>query len=240
MAHRCLAAGCMSDDEFAARLIADVSPDEWSQLEAGGFEGEINAFNRATLLRLREWDTGDGQRGSFDADGAERMADLLEVFLNQHMPDNPAASRWVTLSCLALAFVFREPLHPIEVVGTKVSVVDGEVTYYCPAREGDETLCGYCVCRPMSELSEIEGRAAAHTSRVHGEESTDTQDSLASMGTAGVCALSAHAQALPRRSSTVGASVHSAETQIPAPLPGASEVSAPSASTWVLPSRSGA
>jgi len=240
MAYKSLVAGCASVGEFIARLIAGVSPDEWNQLEAGGFEGEINAFNRATLLRLREWDTGDGQRGSFDADGAERMADLLEDFLNQHLSDNPAARRWITLSCLALAFVFREPLHPIEVVGAKVNVVDGKVAYYCPAREGDETLCGYCACRPMSELPEIEGRAAAHASRVHGEESADTQDSLASMGTAGACAPSAHTQALPRRSSTAGASVHSAGTQAPAPLPGAAEASAPSASTRVLPSRSGA
>ena len=165
--------GCSSADEFAVRLIAGVSSEEWCQLEQGGFEGEINDFNRATLLRLRERGVDDAPSGPFDAADVERMADLLQSFLGQHMPDDPDAGRWIMFSCLALAFVFREPLHPIERVQAEARVADGKATYYCPAREGDETLCGYCVCRPMSELLEIEDRVVTRTLQAHGEKSAD-------------------------------------------------------------------
>ena len=152
MGYEDLSAGRASTVDFATGLIASVSPGEWRQLEEGGFEGEVSAFNRAVLLRLRDCSADDVASKTFDVTAAERMANMLQDFLDEHLPDNPRAQRWIRVSCLALAFVFREPLHPIEVVKAETRVIDGKVTYYCPACEGDETLCGYCVCHPTSEL----------------------------------------------------------------------------------------
>ena len=153
MSYRILATGCDSTRDFAARLVGEITPGEWRQLKEGGFAGEISDFNRGVLLRLRECDSRDIMDAPFDADGAGRMADMLEDFLSLHLSDNLPAQRWIALSCLALAFVFREPLHPVEVVKARVRMVDGRAAYFCPAREGDETLCGYCVCHPVSELA---------------------------------------------------------------------------------------
>ena len=35
-----------------------------------------------------------------------------------------------------------------EVVKAETRVINGKPAYYCPACEGDDTLCGYCVCLP--------------------------------------------------------------------------------------------
>ena len=150
MEYRDLTTDCNSAEDFAARLVAEVPSDEWRQLENDELAGEINAFNRGVLLRLRQHDYDSALDTPFDADETGRMADMLQGFLDEHLPDNPRAQRWIVLSCLALAFVFHEPLHPVEVVKAEVREVGGKTVYYCPACEGDATLCGFCVCRPIA------------------------------------------------------------------------------------------
>ena len=142
--------GCTNASELAERLISEIPEDEWRTLENGGLKGEISDFNRVTLLRLHSLGTESVPNWQIDCSDAERMVKMLVDFLDVYMAENPAASRWVVLSCLALAFIFREPLHPFEVVKVERHVVEGEVAYFCPACEGNDTLCGFCVCRPTA------------------------------------------------------------------------------------------
>ena len=131
---------------FAARLASEIDDAGWDALEHDAAL-DINDFNRATLLRLRGLDAGDGP---VDEEKAAELRAMLESYLAQYMADRPDAQRWVVLSCLALAFAIGEPMHPVEVVKAQVRVnADGTKEYFCPMYDGPETLCGFCACEPL-------------------------------------------------------------------------------------------
>ena len=140
--------------ELARSLRERVSPEEWAALEAECPTGPISAYNRSTLLRLRDDELSDGVlRDSAVAESdVARLESMLRDFLNEHLPDDPIAQERITLSCLALTFVFEKPLHPAEAAGWSSRAVEGKECFYCPQHDGPDTICGFCACRPMAEL----------------------------------------------------------------------------------------
>jgi len=124
------------------RLTGGITPAERAALERG--EGlVISRYNRETLLRMLE--TGAAQyTHCVDPAEVEAMRSALQGFLDRHMPDRPEGHRWIMLSCIFLAFVAREPLHPQPVVGWQRR----QGACICPAREvSADSLCRWCVCR---------------------------------------------------------------------------------------------
>lgn len=196
--------GAMARNEVVRRLRGEIGAGERASIEAGTQLGALNDFNRSTLLRLcdleLDGDDGDGDDGGFgfgpvavgavagpeveEADFAS-LDSMLREFLAEHLPDDPDAQRWIRLSCLALAFVFREPMHPVDVVDARLRVADGAATYYCPSHTGSETLCRYCASRPFEELEHIEQQALAGTQERHGETSAAIQRALFDAGMLG-------------------------------------------------------
>ena len=132
--------------KLAERLCDSISSQEWHVLETGEVEGGISEHNRAALLRLRTCDRSEDEIAD---DDIASMEALLERFLEEHLPGRPAAARWITTACLALAFVLREPLHPVDLVGAECRMNNGHVQWRCPINEGAGTLCAFCPCEPQ-------------------------------------------------------------------------------------------
>ena len=123
------------------RLRGSIAPAERAALERG--EGlVISRHNRETLLRMLTTDPSpDGRR--VDPAVLSAMEATLQGYLDRYMPDRPEGHKWIMLSCVYLAFVAREPLHPRETVGW----VQREDGYHCPARETTaDSLCRWCAC----------------------------------------------------------------------------------------------
>ena len=146
-------------------IVAGIAPEEWAALEREPCELPVNDFNRATLLRLRELgfssndhDAGRAERlrkldslqSEVDAERVELLRSQLATYLDEQLPDRPTAHRYIISSCIGLAFILNEPMHPIERVNIHTRTIDGETTYYCPARENQKgSLCRFCACRSM-------------------------------------------------------------------------------------------
>lgn len=139
----------MTARDLLNRLTSAVCEDDWRRLEENDPSLVVSRWNRATLLRMREYLAGD-----FDVDDAqvEALKAALQSYLNRYMEKQPEGHRWIMLSCLFLAFVAREPLHPGEVVHHRKIVEGGRIVYRCPAREDSPgSLCRFCVCRHTTE-----------------------------------------------------------------------------------------
>lgn len=150
-------------------ILESVTAEEWLALEDGSRLLVVSDFNRATLLRLRELDPPDGE---VDDERVALLQSRLVAYLREQLPDKPDAHRFIVSSCIGLAFVLCEPLHPIESTGIRFRVNDGAATYYCPARENQRgSLCEFCVCRDMGEWESHAQRMAAACASRHGEAS---------------------------------------------------------------------
>ena len=124
------------------RLTGGITPAERAALESGE-ELVISRYNRETLLRMLNTDVSRYTH-CVDPAEVEAMRSALQGFLDRHMPDRPEGHRWIMLSCIFLAFVAREPLHPQPVVGWQRR----QGACICPAREvSADSLCRWCVCR---------------------------------------------------------------------------------------------
>lgn len=120
-------------------LRARISPDERAALRDNTVQN-ISRYNRMTLLRILECEEPD--LGRMDAGRVEALHAALREYLNRYMPDAPNGHKWIILSCLFLAFVAMEPMHPQAIVGWEKK----EGGYLCPSREEDG-ICQWCVCR---------------------------------------------------------------------------------------------
>lgn len=138
----------ISKTELLRQLNGQVSAEERAALENGGVGLVISQYNRRTLLGMLS--TGEAalraeapEERRIDPGHVGALRSALEGFLAQYMSDRPEGHKWIILSCLYLAFVAGEPMHPQEVV--RWTYRCGE--YRCPAREDTEgSLCRWCVC----------------------------------------------------------------------------------------------
>ena len=73
------------------------------------------------------------------------LSDLANAEFTGDVDDK---AKYVIGSCLALAFLFKKPLHPQEKVNYIIRVEDGKEQYYCPYNEKG-TLCDFCAANPM-------------------------------------------------------------------------------------------
>ena len=139
--------GRMTADNYLKMLRARISEEEREELESGG-DLVIGSYNRATMLRmLRDTET---REKTVDIALADALENALRSYLDRYMADMPRGHKWVILSCLYLAMVAGEPMHPQAITGWRR---EGD-RYYCRAREDTpDSTCRWCVCRPYSELS---------------------------------------------------------------------------------------
>ena len=130
---------CMTRNDLLNNLRGQISPAERAALWNDTVQN-ISRYNRMTLLRILECEEPD--YGRMGAGRAEALHVALREYLNRYMPDTPEAHKWIILSCLFLAFVAMEPMHPQAIVGWEKK----EDGYFCPSRE-EGGICQWCVCR---------------------------------------------------------------------------------------------
>lgn len=124
-------------------LKARVTPAERAALMDGGAGLVISRYNRETLLRMLDMDAPPAGR-DVDARGMAALEAALEDYLARYMPDRPEGHKWIVISCLFLACIVREPMHPREIVGWE----EADGGYLCPARDTSPgSLCRWCACR---------------------------------------------------------------------------------------------
>lgn len=129
------------------RLQDALSADGWDPIEDTE-DLPISRFNREVLSELRHADPPGEDPLSEDA--VSGLYTVLLDFLREHMKDQPEGWKWVIISCLYLTFIAKRPMHPIELVGIKISAENGKTIYRCPLRSSKEdSTCRYCVCRPL-------------------------------------------------------------------------------------------
>ena len=121
-----------------ARLRDRITPPERAALEADAVTG-ISRYNRSTLLRML---TEPAPPHKVELSRVEALEKALKDYLNREMPEAPDGHKWIVLSCLYLAFVVREPMHPRVFVKWR-RTEDG---YACPAFDA-HGVCRWCVCR---------------------------------------------------------------------------------------------
>lgn len=126
-------------------LINCVSADERRALEKGEEGLAVSRYNRATLLRMLGMQgSAEGLKARIDGARAKELADALSAYLGRFMADRPQGHKWIVLSCLFLAFVAEEPMHPREIVHWEKRG-NG---YACPVRDASgDSLCRWCACR---------------------------------------------------------------------------------------------
>lgn len=140
----------MTRNELRIKILGSYSDEEWEMLRKGEAPFFVSDFNRNTLLRLREA-IPDPDTGISEAEVSE-MSEMLRAFLVKYMSEDPDAHLPVILSCLALAFIFSEPLHAEYQTGWTRQLLNGKEVYCCPAREeGADSLCKFCICRGKTD-----------------------------------------------------------------------------------------
>lgn len=106
----------------------------------------VNDFNKKVLSEL----ANTGFTGDVEDKALETAEKMLTSFLDETWPEKPQAHKYVISSCLALAFLFKKPLHPQEKVNYIIRVEDGKEKYFCPYNEKG-TLCDFCAAEPLTK-----------------------------------------------------------------------------------------
>lgn len=122
-------------DEVLADLALDPCP-----LPIDGFN--LDACRRALL------DEGarEGERET-DSTQVSELAGMLTDYLERYLPGEPLRARLITLSCLCLAFVLHEPMHPTDRVEAKQETRGGRQVWVCPCKvTGERNICDFCAC----------------------------------------------------------------------------------------------
>lgn len=136
--------------ELIAELEGRFSAEEWTALEDGSVSEElVNEFNRSALVRARHCETGldDEIAGS----EARELDAMLTDYMATYMTERPAAQKYFVASCLSLAFVLDEPMHPVERVQAVAEERDGRIVYHCPSKVvGERNICDYCACESLA------------------------------------------------------------------------------------------
>ena len=134
----------MTTSEFLDLLIHSISNEDWQKLNKSDPSLVISQWNLKTLQRMREYRPVPGD---ISVEKTEALRRSLSRYLDQYMSGKSEGHRWIITSCLFLAFVAREPMHPQEIVRHRQVLIDGARVYLCPAHEDStESLCSFCVC----------------------------------------------------------------------------------------------
>ena len=137
----------MTQSHLKTLLLARITDEEFTQLKTNSPALILSSFNRAKLLELIDF---PAQEKEISPEKVKALHLALRDYLNVYMKDQPEAHKWIILTCLYLAFVKGEPLHPKEIAGYIERTDRGKRVWFCPLREGGEgSICSYCVCRKL-------------------------------------------------------------------------------------------
>lgn len=141
----------MLRSELVDRIVDMLDEDEWEDLDDGVQEAVVSDFNRRILLSL--WEGYGEFPGEVDDAEVEELQHAVEAYLNREWAQELGSHRYVVMTCLARAFLYRRPLHPPEFVRYHRFIVNGDPRYFCPMRDpGEGSLCRWCSAEPMDEL----------------------------------------------------------------------------------------
>ena len=137
----------MTQSHLKTLLLARITPEELTHLKTNSPALILSSFNREKLLEMRDF---PAQEKEISPEKVKALHLALRDYLNVYMIDQPEAHKWIILTCLYLAFVKGEPLHPKEIAGYIERNDCGKRVWFCPLREGGEgSICSYCVCRKL-------------------------------------------------------------------------------------------
>ena len=136
--------------ELIATLVSRFTDEEWAALEDKSVSGElVNEFNRSALVRMRHCETGLDDE--LAGDEARELDAMLTDYMATYMTERPAAQKYFVASCLSLAFVLEEPMHPVERVQAVAELRGGRTVYHCPSKvTGERNICDFCVCEALT------------------------------------------------------------------------------------------
>lgn len=138
----------MNRRELIANLCARFSDEEWAALENGSDTVPVNEFNRSAIVRMRACDAALDEE--LPADEVAELDDMLTTYMATYLPENVPAQKYFVASCLSLAFVLREPMHPLDKVQAVTREVDGRAVHFCPSKvTGERNICDWCVCEKL-------------------------------------------------------------------------------------------
>ncbi|MBQ1515856.1 MAG: hypothetical protein IIZ51_08410 [Lachnospiraceae bacterium] len=160
----------MLRSELVDRIVDMLDDDEWEELDEGVQEAEVSDFNRRILLSLSE---GYGEfPGEVDDAEVEELQHAVKEHLFRVWAKAPESHRYVLMTCLARAFLYRRPLHPPELVRYYRYIRNGDPRYFCPKRDPEGGgLCRWCCAEPMDELEASWEKQISATRENEGETS---------------------------------------------------------------------
>ncbi|MBE6015662.1 MAG: hypothetical protein E7241_09935 [Lachnospiraceae bacterium] len=135
----------MTGKELKENIIASIDGAQWQQLKSGSLDVPVSEHNRKVLLELAE--SSEGFTGDVCSDDVEKLSGEVYKFLMEVWAEEPEAHKFVVLSCLALTFLKKIPMHPKEKVNYREVVgEDGEREFFC-AHKTDSVICNFCVAK---------------------------------------------------------------------------------------------
>ena len=152
----------MNKNDLKNKILAAFSEEEWAALEAGEAKAPVSDFNRAILLRLREWD--EDFPGEAEDHAVSNLYQTVAAFLESCWADEPGAHAYVLQACAALAFLYQQPLHPQNKVHYESCIRNGKARYFCPMREEKSgSVCLFCPTESMTEMENISRSRCSET-----------------------------------------------------------------------------
>lgn len=141
----------MTKSRLLKQLLQAISNEEWKALEQDT-SLPVSTFNRQVLLELKTASIENTETGAdiLEADVSDLCISIKD-YLREHLPEKLESWKWILISCVYLTFLAERPMHPIDFSDIKVTSANGQTVYECSwKRDKNNTLCRYCVCRPMS------------------------------------------------------------------------------------------
>ncbi|MGN0362145.1 MAG: DUF2115 family protein [Bilifractor sp.] len=110
----------------------------------------VSEFNRSVILEMMQSEPqiNSQPQEEIPDEKISELKSILNNYLQIYLPDNPAAWKWIILSCVYRSFICHKPMHPQKIVHYVVLYQNNSPIYYCPAKSMDgNTACAFCVCR---------------------------------------------------------------------------------------------
>ena len=135
----------MTKTHLAEYIINSIEKNEWQGLQDGTLGIPVSDHNRKVLLEM--YQAGADYVGEVNDEDVGKLSSEVYKYLKEVWAEEPEAHKFVVLSCLALTFFKKIPMHPKEKVNYREVVrEDGEREFFC-AHKTDSLICNFCVAK---------------------------------------------------------------------------------------------
>ena len=116
----------------------------------------LSEYNQQTLLEIKSRECTD-VIVEIDSAVLNEFSSRISSYLDKYAPGQAALKQYILLISTYLAFIARQPLHPVGLVFAGAGqIVSKGGAYYCPVKNtqlyAEFAVCRYCVSRDSSAL----------------------------------------------------------------------------------------